>query len=297
MSRRGQPRPGSRLGAVRLRLGGVRLRLGVVVGSLGALLGVLSFAACGEGQEERARPGFELRWERPVPRDATLAKELRDAGLIDTVVEVLNEIVVLPEPVEILFRSGGGEAFYDERRRRIVVTYPFARTVAKELARSYPGVGERGIVARTRNGTAFVLLHEIGHALVDVLDLPVTASEEDSVDNLATVISIVYLRRGKNVALDFADLSDPVRRGSSRLRAVEFWDEHALDAQRANRTTCLVFGSDPRANRHLAPLIPRFRRERCRDEWEQIARSWRRLFEPHLADSAEVRFATGKEEG
>jgi len=35
--------------------------------------------------------------------------------------------------------------------------------------------------------TIAVLLHEIGHAMIDVYDLPIVASEEDAADEFATI--------------------------------------------------------------------------------------------------------------
>src|SRR4029078_13036153 len=44
------------------------------------------------------------------------------------------------------------------------------------------------VKAAVLSTTRFVLHHELGHALVDLLNLPVTGKEEDAVDQLATVV-------------------------------------------------------------------------------------------------------------
>src|SRR5688500_14135049 len=38
--------------------------------------------------------------------------------------------------------------------------------------------------------TVFILYHELGHALIDLLNLPVLGREEDAADNLASVMMI-----------------------------------------------------------------------------------------------------------
>jgi hypothetical protein len=38
--------------------------------------------------------------------------------------------------------------------------------------------------------TVFTLHHELGHALIDQLDLPVLGREEDAVDHLATIMML-----------------------------------------------------------------------------------------------------------
>lgn len=39
------------------------------------------------------------------------------------------------------------------------------------------------------NLTEFVLYHEVGHALIDMLDIPVLGKEEDAVDGFAAVLA------------------------------------------------------------------------------------------------------------
>lgn len=41
----------------------------------------------------------------------------------------------------------------------------------------------------------FVLLHEVGHAFVHVMNIPMVGKEEDAVDTLATIIAIVRNER------------------------------------------------------------------------------------------------------
>src|SRR4051812_6372549 len=39
--------------------------------------------------------------------------------------------------------------------------------------------------------TVFILYHELGHALIDLLGLPVLGHEEDAADNLASIMMIL----------------------------------------------------------------------------------------------------------
>lgn len=46
--------------------------------------------------------------------------------------------------------------------------------------------------------------HEVGHALVDVLELPITGKEEDAVDQLSTYVLVEDADGGEVAALDGA---------------------------------------------------------------------------------------------
>lgn len=202
-------------------------------------------------------------------------------------VEGLNEALDLPETVIIRLRPRG-DAFFNPEENEIVIGYDLLRLIDKAFAVGDPrlSLGDRD--ERIVNVATFVLIHEVGHALVENLNLPITAREEDSVDNLATVIAITYLDRGDEVALDFADFSLYGPRGPARAISGGFWDEHSFNDQRANDTTCLVYGAAPKRNRHLRRVIPSFRRQRCAEEWQLISSSWLELLEPHLREEIEI---------
>ena len=92
----------------------------------------------------------------------------------------------------------------------------------------------------------FVALHELGHALVGQLRLPVLGREEDAADYFAT---LAMLETGTefsvNVLVQAARgwfLSD--RRDKKQGNMLTFYDEHGLDQQRAFAIVCLMVGSD-----------------------------------------------------
>jgi hypothetical protein len=155
--------------------------------------------------------------------------------------------------------------------------------VSQTFADGEPDLSDQDLAAKTDEVIGFVMLHEMGHALVDELNIPITGREEDSVDNLATVILVDGLGTdGGDVALDFADFFGLLQKDPTQLQAVDFWDEHSLDAQRANDQTCLVYGSDPTSFGDLQQFIPNSRLQRCPDEWAQARASWEKLLGPSL---------------
>jgi hypothetical protein len=97
----------------------------------------------------------------------------------------------------------------------------------------------------------FTLFHEMGHLLINELQLPVLGREEDAADQLGLIG--LFLRHNKPKDLSFyqklVDVAEYWRmewqRPKSSYEEVQPWDSHALDVQRFYNIACLIYGSDP----------------------------------------------------
>ncbi|MFZ3183839.1 MAG: DUF4344 domain-containing metallopeptidase [Pseudomonas sp.] len=97
----------------------------------------------------------------------------------------------------------------------------------------------------------FTLLHEMGHMLINELQLPVLGREEDAADELGFIG--VFLLYGPHKDQIFysklVDVADYWRlewqRPKPEQENVQVWDSHSLDAQRFYNIACLAYGSDP----------------------------------------------------
>ena len=76
-------------------------------------------------------------------------------------------------------------AYYDPQNLRITMCYEFFYFFEEML--DLPDLSDEDFYAAVIGTGAFFFLHELGHALVHVLDLPITGREEDAVDQLATL--------------------------------------------------------------------------------------------------------------
>lgn len=125
----------------------------------------------------------------------------------------------------------------------------------------------------------FTLLHEMGHLLINELQLPVLGREEDAADQLGFMG--LFLLAGKQRDSDFyaklLDIADYWRLEWQRPKRADeeiyAWDSHGLDAQRFYNTACLAYGSDPD---HLEWIInatglPDERAFGCAQEYQQVA--------------------------
>jgi hypothetical protein len=95
--------------------------------------------------------------------------------------------------------------------------------------------------------TLFAIGHEMGHGLINEMNLPVLGREEEAADSFATVNALkvsssfserVLIEAGKGLALS-------AKRDRKERNAPQFYDEHLLDPQRAYGMICLMVGSNP----------------------------------------------------
>ena len=128
----------------------------------------------------------------------------------------------------------------------------------------------------------FALMHELGHALVDVLELPITGREEDAVDQLATILLLQQGPAGDSLAFGAVGwFASSVHQGA--LDSLSFADDHGLEQQRVYNILCWIYGRDPERYPEIIThdWLPEHRAIRCVDEYRRIADSWRRLLAPY----------------
>ena len=132
----------------------------------------------------------------------------------------------------------------------------------------------------------FALVHEVGHALVTEMGLPVLGREEDAADAYAVVSMLrIGMSFSENVLIDAAKswfLADE-RAQTEGIKAA-FYDEHGMDKQRAYQIVCLMVGSDPDKYGKLATEVgmPEQRQAGCEGDYSNAKWSWDTLLKSHL---------------
>lgn len=130
--------------------------------------------------------------------------------------------------------------------------------------------------------------HELGHALIDTMDLPVLGREEDAADTLSVLlIDEIWepdsaLALAQNVALAWG-LSAAAAEGE----APDFWDVHGHDLQRYYNTVCLWYGAAPDNRGEYASdfELPPERAETCGEEYDQAWGSWFAYLDDAVTDA------------
>lgn len=235
----------------------------------------------------KASPGAFV----PVYRDSKVpevAAIMREARVLEELTAELNAVIALPRDLTVAFEDcGEPNAFYDDKAHRITTCYElialFDDMFARELG-SADSDGDEALEA-TVGATLFTLFHELGHALVHMLELPTTGKEEDAVDQLATLILIEGGEDGQIMALDSAH-SFLLQSADSNptIDELPFWDEHSLDEQRFYNIVCLIYGADPQRYADLIKDgdLPEERAELCPEDYQRASRAWDKILAPHL---------------
>lgn len=217
------------------------------------------------------------------PDYAAIQEEMQAEQVIENLAAALNDALALPAEVSITFAEcDEPNAFYDPERQAIEMCYEL-------LEEMYEGALEAGYSDEEAETVAsnvimFFFYHEVGHALVDVLDLPITGREEDAVDQLS-MYALSFEQEGAGTALDaaLAFMAWAEEREEAGGEAV-FWGEHSLNEQRYFNIVCWVFGQDPeRFDNFIADgTLPEDRAARCPAEWARIDNSWTTLLGNYL---------------
>ena len=130
----------------------------------------------------------------------------------------------------------------------------------------------------------FVLLHELAHAAIADLEIPVLGREEDAADEFA-ILRMLWI----GSAFTHRVLADATkgwffsaRRDRKEGEPLAFYDEHSLDQQRAYHIVCLMVGHDPNAMVDLAKemKLPDDRRESCKRDFAKASSAWAAVLKP-----------------
>ncbi len=225
--------------------------------------------------------GFSPKTKRQNPKK-DMPKD--EKAIFQEIATELNSFLALPRDVYLnLDTCDEPNAFYSSETSEVTICYELAEQYEedfKTIERSQKKVDE--MVEDTLVQTLF---HELGHCLIDVWDLPATGREEDAVDQLATILLLDGSPEGSRSALNAARQFEIASR-DEHAEDMLFWDEHSFSKTRFYDMICLVYGSNPKQNKHLVGpnRLPAERAERCSEEFRRAERSWLKLLAPYVIE-------------
>jgi hypothetical protein len=129
-----------------------------------------------------------------------------------------------------------------------------------------------------------VTLHEMGHAVFDLFNVPIFGREEDAADQMA---GFIMLQFGQDVALRTISgtaYAYQQQAKQSHWSRTSFADEHETDEQRMYNYLCLGYGAQPATFQRFADidLLPATRAANCGREYRQIQRAFVKTVLPHV---------------
>lgn len=192
----------------------------------------------------------------------------------------------LPRDVVILVHGCDGEvdAFYENAT--IVICYEYLAYIDSHA----PAGGTDGEVRRRDaiiGPTVDLFLHEMGHAVFDLLKIPVFGREEDAADMFSAYIMLHMDKEDAHAliaGISFLGREETREAMAQNLELKHFAKEHGLPGQRYFNLLCIAYGFDPQL---FADAIERWhlppeRAEGCAAEYAQIDHAFRTLILPHM---------------
>ncbi|MFC5667185.1 DUF4344 domain-containing metallopeptidase [Kitasatospora misakiensis] len=267
-----------------------------------ALLGLLAaagpVAATGAADEPSPADGVLVPTYEAArtPEDQQVKAFLSQNHVLEGIADYAAERVKLPQDVPLHATScGEPNAFWLPASQDITFCYELFTAIKPLLAEHEPGDTEqerseeldKDLIGVTNS----FILHELGHALVSLYDIPVIGQEEDAADQFAALLlnsgDEQHVAYSVSTIYSYGVLADAEEQGQRPIEA--YADEHSLHAQRYYNWACWLYGSDTAryATLQLAEgnpngILPPDRANRCPGEYQQIEKAWGPYLEPYV---------------
>jgi hypothetical protein len=256
-----------------------------------AIFVLFAFALGGEAfaapKRQAAKPD-QVRALYVAPKDtkySAMYEAVREQRLLEQLAELLSPIR-LPRPLTLKLEGcdGVANAYYEEDT--VTICYEYLDFIVRSAPK---GDAPSGTTAQSALAGPLVdvTLHEAGHAVFDMLQIPVLGREEDAADQFSAYIILNFAPRNaraliRSVAYLGAREAKEAMANSNDLKA--FADSHGLPAQRYFNTLCIAYGSNQRiyADAITRGELTADRAEGCEYEYEMVERAFEKLIRPHI---------------
>jgi hypothetical protein len=179
-------------------------------------------------------------------------------------------------------QNDSASPFYNGDSWAIFLCYEFSEILDKfapKRGKPTQGFSHDEVVVGVYAG---VVLHEAGHAVFDMLDVPVFGREEDAADEMAIFIALQFSK----------DVARTVTRGYAYFWSIlgdpkewaQYSDEHGTSSQRLYNTLCLAYGGDPQTFKEFVDKgwLPKARAANCAAEYQQVRSAFEKTILPFV---------------
>lgn len=271
----------------------MKRKLSLRSSGVAAFAGVLCFAASAVFRAEAAKSVERINIEYVQPKDPAhqpIYERLKEARALERIKELLGPFRL---PRQLLLKvtscDGVSNAWYDENV--ITVCYEFLADILKNAPEETlpSGITRQDAIL---GPVVDVFLHESGHAMFDLLKVPVFGREEDAADAFSAYIVLQFPKEdARRLLLGSAyqykmDLLDP----QVTMGITKFSNVHGTPAQRFYNVLCIAYGADKKLFADVVErkYLPEDRADGCEEEYEQVAFAFRTLISPHI-DKAQAK--------
>lgn len=173
--------------------------------------------------------------------------------------------------------------FYDKNTNTITLCYEMILFLGKQAEKDRAKFSNFDSLKSVFQGAlVFLMVHELGHAIIDVYSLPVTGREEDVADQFALIAALEGQHQNPETAAKmlFGALWMFEKIQETGLPEDAFRNEHAMGKQRYYNIMCWAYGKDSSRFGSFKDEL-QARAPRCKDEYEKAVASIRSIWQPH----------------
>lgn len=257
------------------------MALVAVLGTFGSPLFTPGALASADDQPNRIR----IEYVPPTnPEQQSMYEMVKERRVLEKLQEIYGAFRL---PFDLTLRmvgcDGVSNAWY--QRGRVSVCYEYLEDVKKMMPKetSPQGVTPADAVI---GQFFFVVSHEMGHAMFDILDVPIFGGAEDAADRFATYIMLQF---GKDEARRLVTAAAYSYRNFLTHEKVTaplaaFSDTHLPPATRFYNMICLAYGADAKLFGDFVDkgYLPKERASSCRREYGEVSYAFKKLISPHV---------------
>jgi len=274
-------------------------------------IAAIAFASLAVGAglaQNKSDPSNVIKQQTPEPKNSSVVTRYTDwkyQALYERVKKraVLEEISEFLSPLKLkkklIFETtscGTVNAFYDPTDQTVHLCYEMldwienVAAVSPDKLKQTPDAPQRGLLPGVTRAEAIVgaiggvALHETGHAVFDIQQIPRLGREEDAADMVA---GFVMLQFGSEVARvmikGMFNMTYNWQAETPNISVALLADSHSLALQRGFAILCLAYGKEPETFKDLAQAwLPPARQPSCAREYRQAENAFRKTILPDV---------------
>jgi hypothetical protein len=272
-------------GAGEIIMATVRTAVGLLA-LLGLVMASDSVVAAKKKPEMKSN---QVRIEYVEPEDdddlTALYQRMKERKVLEMFQDFLSPFK-LPKPLWIKAMECDGEsnAWYQAANTTVTICYEYIQELITRapMEKAPDGTSRMDAIV---GPTIEVVLHEVGHAIFHMLNIPSFGREEDSADQFAAYMMLHFdeddARKAVwGVAFNYTnDAKEDMTEGMTNYAS-----EHGLPLQRYYNLLCLAYGGFPTTfMKFMDPtVLPSARATRCAGEFRKVKHAMNKLIMPHI---------------
>jgi hypothetical protein len=231
-----------------------------------------------------------------------LYERVKKRAVLEEISEFLSPLKLKQKLTFETTSCGVVNAFYDPTDNTVHLCYEMldwienVAAVSPDKLKQTPDAPQRGLLPGVTRAEAIVgaiggvALHETGHAVFDIQQIPRLGREEDAADMVA---GFVMLQFGSEVARvmikGMFNVTHNWQAETPNISVALLADSHSLALQRGFAILCLAYGKEPDTFKDLAQAwLPPARQPSCAREYRQAENAFRKTILPYV-DQAQMK--------